>query len=48
MSVLSDNQRALNLYESLSFVREGVRKRFVRRPDGREVDDILMSLLLDE
>jgi len=48
LSVFQNNARAIRLYESLGFVKEGVRKRFVRLPDGSEIDDVLMVLFLDE
>jgi ribosomal protein S18 acetylase RimI-like enzyme len=44
--VRADNERARSLYESLGFTVEGVRKNFVRLPDGRFVDDLLMGLLI--
>lgn len=43
--VRADNHRALSLYESLGFVREGVRRDFCRRADGSFVDDIGMALV---
>ncbi len=47
LDVFEENTRARRLYESLGFVLEGVRKRQIREPDGREHDDLLMALLLD-
>jgi putative acetyltransferase len=44
--VLAENTRAVALYESLGFAREGVRARFVRHPDGRYEDDLIMTLAL--
>lgn len=40
--VRADNPRAIGLYRSLGFTREGVRARFVRLPDGSSVDDWIM------
>lgn len=40
---LADNHRALALYESVGFVRAYLRKAFVRRRDGRVVDDWYME-----
>lgn len=45
LSVLADNVRAIQLYESMGFVREGVRQRLVRRDDGTEIDDVMMALI---
>jgi len=39
--VRADNDRARRLYESRSFVHEATRRRFVRLPDGREIDDCI-------
>ena len=47
LGVRADNPRAIRLYESLGFVTEGVRARFVRLPDGRYVDDHLMVCWLE-
>jgi putative acetyltransferase len=44
--VRADNDRARALYESLGFVLEGVRRRFVRLPDGTFVDDHVMGALV--
>ncbi len=46
LEVFASNSRAIALYESLGFVREGVKRR-VRKLDGRYDDDVLMALLLD-
>ena len=43
---LANNHRALGLYESLGFEREGLRRRLVRLPDGTYVDDVMMALFL--
>lgn len=48
LAVLADNARAVALYESLGFRREGVRERFVREGDGRLRDDLLMALWIGE
>jgi RimJ/RimL family protein N-acetyltransferase len=45
LGVLVTNPRALRLYESLGFVREGVRRQAVRI-DGEPVDSITMGKLL--
>jgi len=42
--VFADNARAIALYESLGFVREGVRIGFLRDDDGRLRDDVGMAL----
>lgn len=39
----ADNERARRLYASLGFVVEGVRRDFVRLPDGTFVDDLVMA-----
>jgi RimJ/RimL family protein N-acetyltransferase len=45
LEVFSDNARAIHLYERMGFVEEGLRRRaFVK--DGREVDSLMMALLL--
>jgi putative acetyltransferase len=41
--VRADNERARRLYASLGFVVEGVRRDFVRLPDGTFVDDLVMA-----
>lgn len=46
--VRADNARARKLYESVGFVVEGVRRAFVRLPDGRVVDDLVMAMLLPD
>lgn len=47
LSVLADNTKARNLYESLGFEVEGIRKRFVLNSEDQYYDDCLMALLLD-
>jgi ribosomal protein S18 acetylase RimI-like enzyme len=47
LAVFAANTRAIALYESLGFVREGIEPR-VRKLDGRYDDDVLMALQLDE
>lgn len=47
LEVFASNARAIALYESLGFQREG-RKRRIRKLDGRYEDEVLMALLLDE
>lgn len=44
LHVHADNKAALQLYESMGFVHEGIRKRAIQYQDGRIVDDILMAL----
>jgi putative acetyltransferase len=44
--VRADNVRARRMYESLGFEVEGLRRKFIRLPDGRHVDDVLMARLL--
>lgn len=46
--VISDNVRAIRLYESLGFHLEGRRRNAIRYEDGREVDDLMMGMLLSE
>ena len=38
------NEPAIRLYERVGFEREGLRRGHYRRPDGEEVDAILMAL----
>lgn len=47
LEVFSSNTRAIALYESLGFAREGL-KRHARKLDGAYEDDLLMALLLDD
>jgi putative acetyltransferase len=42
LAVRADNDRAIALYESMGFVRESLRKRFVKLVDGTYVDDWVM------
>ena len=46
--VRADNTRAHGLYTRCGFVRESVRRRFVRLPDGTFVDDWCMVRFLDD
>lgn len=46
--VRADNHRARALYRSEGFVQEGLRRAFVREPDGRYHDDCVMGLLLED
>jgi putative acetyltransferase len=43
--VRADNDRAINLYQSLGFVTEGRRRNFHRTPQGELRDDLIMALL---
>ncbi len=45
--VRADNRRAQALYASLGFEHEATRRQFVRTPDGRFVDDWIMTRFLD-
>jgi len=47
LSVISYNQRAIKLYESLGFIREGAYREFINR-DGKRYDLYLYGLLRDE
>tara|TARA_R110000868_G_scaffold119469_2_gene317033 strand:+ start:375294 stop:375857 length:564 start_codon:yes stop_codon:yes gene_type:complete len=44
LGVISDNQIARDLYESLGFGVEGIRKRAVKQPSGEFCDDVVMGL----
>lgn len=44
--VFADNARAIALYESLGFVREGVRVGFLREDDGTSRDDVGMAMVI--
>jgi RimJ/RimL family protein N-acetyltransferase len=45
LSVMAHNQRAIELYEGLGYVREGL-KRSAILVDGQEVDEIIMGKIL--
>ncbi len=47
LTVLPDNERAIRLYESIGFQREGIYRRSLFK-DGQFVDVMGMSLLRDE
>ncbi len=47
LEVFASNTRAVALYASLGFVREGVKRR-ARKLDGRYDDEVLMALLFDD
>jgi len=47
LEVLSTNTRAINLYEKIGFVHEGVKRDEVLK-NGEWVDSIIMSMLGDE
>ncbi|HHW49770.1 MAG TPA: GNAT family N-acetyltransferase [Clostridiaceae bacterium] len=47
LNVISYNKTAINLYESLGFVREGTYREFILR-DGKRYDLYLYGLLKDE
>ncbi len=44
LQVFATNGRAIALYESLGFVREGLHPARVIEPDGRAIDEIRMGL----
>jgi len=44
LNVLAANARAIALYRSMGFVEVLRRERFLRRPDGSWLDDLLMIL----
>jgi ribosomal protein S18 acetylase RimI-like enzyme len=44
LEVFASNTRAITLYETLGFVREGVRRR-ARKLDGEYDDVVLMALM---
>lgn len=46
--VRSDNDRARALYRSVGFTDESLRSRFVRLPDGRFIDDVVMVRATEE
>lgn len=46
--VFADNPRAIALYKSLGFAHEGTRRNYIRREDGRYVDDLVMGMLMTE
>jgi ribosomal protein S18 acetylase RimI-like enzyme len=47
LEVFASNTRAIALYESLGFVREGLKRR-ARKLDGAYDDDVLMALLFED
>ena len=46
LHVFPHNLPAIALYEQTGYVREGLRQRHYRRPDGTHVDAVLMAKLL--
>lgn len=46
LGTLADNQRAIALYESMGFKREGLQRGYVSRADGTFQDNVLMALYL--
>lgn len=42
----ASNLKAQNLYKSFSFVVEGMRKNYLKHPDGSFENDLLMALIL--
>ncbi|MGL5114282.1 MAG: GNAT family N-acetyltransferase [Beijerinckiaceae bacterium] len=44
LTVTSHNHKPRKLYESLGFEAYGVEKRFLKLPDGRYCDDVMMEL----
>jgi RimJ/RimL family protein N-acetyltransferase len=47
LGVFPDNERAIAVYESAGFVREGVRRRQYRGPNGTFRDEVLMAWFPD-
>jgi GNAT superfamily N-acetyltransferase len=47
LDVVSDNQRAMDLYTSLHFAMESSKVGYVRRPSGTVADDIVMVRFLE-
>lgn len=47
LSVLSRNQRAINLYEKVGFTKEGIKRRAVYK-NGSFVDMVIMAILREE
>ncbi len=47
LSVLSMNQRAINLYEKVGFTKEGIKRRAVYK-NGSFVDVVIMAILREE
>jgi len=43
LTVLADNHRAIQMYQSAGFVHEGTRRGAFRFEDGRIVDDLIMA-----
>ena len=43
--VLNNNPKALGLYQKCGFIKEGIRKNFLRMEDGSYVDDQIMAWL---
>lgn len=46
IDVYSDNQRAYSLYKKLGFKEEGVKKKYVQKPDGTFQDRVDLAMLL--
>ena len=47
LGVFPDNKRAIAVYEHAGFVREGLRRRQYRAPDGGYRDELLMAWFPD-
>ncbi len=47
LTVLSRNEHALHMYERFGFVREGLKVRSFKQPDGRYEDEIIMGLWIE-
>lgn len=47
LGVLAENTRALRLYESMGFEREGLRRGYKREADGTLRDDVMMALWVE-
>jgi RimJ/RimL family protein N-acetyltransferase len=48
LGVFPDNERAIAVYERAGFVREGLRRRQYRTPNGGYRDELLMAWFADE
>ncbi|MCB0421290.1 MAG: GNAT family N-acetyltransferase [Bdellovibrionales bacterium] len=46
LNVRSTNRRAIKLYESKGFIKEGLLEKRIKTPSGDYIDELLMGLLL--